>query len=602
MLLRRLFQTIVFSSFILSFFPSCLKADDLYSEEQQDTPHEVVKKLNKNVVGLKGLAEACMRADSVAFFGIDYLTDGSVLYWLNLEKGGDIELYSEIVSSEMSVPELSMSKIGDVFFWTLNGAYLTDSDGTKVSVAGMAKPVFSMDDESIYCKVNNAIVGYFPITKADYLARDVFLDYDIDNSAFNLRLSSGYRTTLPTISAFHLLEEKVINQSYYKDVFLDAGIGMTSRKSLAAADYLGLSLEGMSFSYSNATSKEYSMQDAIISGDSNDLNGRLLYPDGQPRYRLLFVNGGNSTTHGHSLRKDGLENMRTFVINGGSYVGTCAGAFLASNGYDGNANYPYYLSIWPGMMQHTGLSKTYSGMFIENDSPLLDYFDFGGDYYVDSIRHNTGGYPIDCPSGTEVLARYDYPKKASVNKQPSIWAYKASPKSGRVILEGSHPEEVPNGERRDLTAAMMLYAMDGGGVVSLKGFLKNGEERLMDKKTSDHNPAYTRIGDLQTHHFATYIPSDAKSIRVEVSSNSKCDLALMMNQETYAFSDVAKYKSAVSGAKQQLYFPTVREGLWFIAVQCLTTVSVTETDYGQEYSGNLEVLNGIPYRILISWE
>lgn len=603
MLSRILFRALLFSSLILPFFPSCLKAENLNPEgEQVVSPHEVIYKLNKNVEGLKRLAEACMKADSVAIFDIEYNEDGSVLYWLSMEDSGDIKLYSEIVSSEMSVPELSMSKIGDEFFWIINGAYLTDSDGTKVSVTGMETPVFSMDDESFFCKFNNSIVGHFPITRADYLARDVFLDYDIDNSAFNLRLSSGYRTTLPTISVFHLLEEKVINQSYYKDVFLDAGIGLTSRKTLAAATSLNLSLECICFSRSQPTTKESSLQTAIVCGDSSDSNGRLLYPDGQPRYRLLFVNGGNSRTHGQSLGKKGLENMRLFVRNGGSYVGTCAGAFLASNGYDGRANYPYYLSIWPGMTRGTGLENIYTGMFIEKASSLLKYYDYGGDHYVDSIRHNTGGYPDSFPLRTEIMARYDSPKNSIVHRKPSIWAYKDSYYGGRVVMEGSHPEEVKDGERRDLTAAMMLYAMDGVGVVSLKGFLKNGVERVMDKTTEDQNPSYTRIGDLQTHHFAAYIPPDAKNIRVEVDSPSNCDFALMMNQKTYAFSGTAEYRSSIPGPRQQLVFPTIREGIWYISVQCLTTVTVKETDYGQEYTGKTEVLNGIPYHVLIRWE
>jgi hypothetical protein len=124
----------------------------------------------------------------------------------------------------------------------------------------------------------------------------------------------------------------------------------------------------------------------------------------------------------------------------------------------------------------------------------------------------------------------------------------------------------------------------------------------MDKLTPDNNPAYTRIGDLQTHHFAAYLPPDARSIRVELDSPSDCNFALMMNQGTYAFSDEAEYRSSFPGARQKLSFPALREGLWFIAVQCLTTVTVTETDYGQEYSGKTEVLNGVPYKIMISWE
>lgn len=592
---------ILFGLFNVCLISACLRST--LEPEGDGSPVGSVWKLNKNVQGLKDLANACMKADSVAAFSIEYNEDKSVLYWLRMKDGGDLELFSEIVSEEIIVPELSMVWEENAFYWTVNGAFLIDSDGSRVIVTDLTKPVsFDIHDESIFCRVKNSVVSEYSITRADYLAKDVAIDYDIDAKEFNLCLSSGYRTALPTIMEFQLIEANVQNRSFYKDVFLDAGIALTSRKSLAAAEYLGLSLEGISLPYSSSSASHKALQTAIISGDSSDLNGRLLYPDGQPRYRLLFVNGGDSAPHGQSLGTRGLENMRSFVKNGGSYVGTCAGAFLASNGFDGRPNYSNYLSVWPGMMNHTGLSNTYSGMFIEKGSPLLTYFDFGGDHYVDSVRHNSGGYPVDFPLRTEILARYDYPKNGNVHRKPSAWAYKESLRTGRVVLEGSHPEEVKDGERRDLTAAMMLYAMEGVGVAVLKGYLKNGGERVMDKTTEDNNPAYTRIGDLQTHHFAAYIPSDAQDIRVELSSTSDCDFALMMNQGTFAFSDVAEYRTAVSGSNQQLFFPTIREGLWFIGVQCLTTVTVTETDYGQEYGGNLEVLNGIHYQISISWE
>ena len=599
--IKSLLRIPLFGLLVVSLISACLNAT--LEPEEEETPSGVVWKLNKNVKGLRGLANACMKADSIAVFNIEYNDDGSVLYWLSMKNEGDIELYSEIVSDETLVPELSMQWVENAFFWSVNGVILTDRDGIQVAVTDISRPVsFVLYDESICCRVKNYIVREYPVTKADYLAKDVAIDYNVESSDFNLRLSSGFRTTLPTISDFHLVDAIVQNRSFYKDVFLDAGIALTSRKTLAAAQYLGLSLEGVSLPYSSNSATHKALQTAIISGDSMDLNGRLLYPDGQPRFRLLFINGGDSSPHGKSLGEKGLETMRTFVDNGGSYVGTCAGAFLASNGYDGYSDHPYYLSVWPGMMNHTGLDKTYTGMFIEKESPLLRYFDFGGDHYVDSVRHNSGGYPVEFPLRTEVLARYDYPKAGRVHRKPSIWAYKESLCTGRVVMEGSHPEEVPDGERRDLTSAMILYALDGVGVVSLKGFLKNGVERVMDKTTEDNEPANTRIGDLQTHHFAAYVPSDAKNILVEVNSNSMCDIALMMNKGTYAFSDVAEFHSSGLGAKQELFFPFLQEGLWFIAVQCLTTVTVKETEYGQEYIGNTDVLNGIPYRISISWE
>lgn len=601
---------IVFGSIILSCHKSViLNLDTLDTLDNPDTSdsqivqHEVVRKLNKNVEGLRKLAESSMKVDSVAIFNMDYNDDGSVLYWLSTKEGEDIELYSEIVSQEILVPELSMSWFENSFYWFINGSYLTDSEGNRIPVTDQTESIsFSIRDERIYCNLENAIIGEYPVTRADYSTKDVLFVYDPETCEYNVTLSSGDKITLPRISGYELLEGIVQNQSYYKDVFLDGGISLTTLKSLSAARYLNLSLEGVTFPSSMTTSEKKTIQSAIISGDSSDSNGRLLYPDGQPRYKLLFVLGGDSRAHGQSLEKSGLENMRRFVQGGGCYAGTCAGAFLASNGYDARTDYQHYLSIYPGMMSHSGLVGVYHDVLIEKDSPLLQYDNFGGDAQIDSVYHNYGGYPVDLPERTEVLARINYPKKKSVHLQPSVWAYKDSHYSGRIVLSGSHPEAVSKGENRDLLAAMLMYAMDGRGVASLKGFLKNGVKRLMDKTTEDKNPAYTRIGDLQTHHFAAYIPRGAKNLRVEVSSPNDCDLALMMNQQTYAFSDAAEYSSSVLGPHQSLSFQTIKEGFWFIGVKCLTTVTVKETDYGQEYGGRTEVLNGVPYTISISWE
>ena len=594
-------RTVLAGITVVSMLSACNKKNQ--EPEVFDNPQEAVLRLNKNVEGLKDLAAGIVAADSIAIFSIQYNEDGSVLYRLNLKEGGDVDLYSEIVTHKILVPELSMNQVGDTFYWTVNGSNLTDQTGNRIAVADESMPIsFHLQDNTIYCKIRESVIGEYPLTKADYLARDVALDYDIDETLFKLRLSSGYNTLLPAIEGFQLVKENVPNRSYYKDIFLDAGIGLNARKTLPAAKYLGLSLEGILFPRSDATEEEYTLQNDIVGGNEMDTNGRLLYPDGQPRYRLLFVVGGSSTTHGKSLSEKGLENMRLFVENGGSYVGTCAGAFFASNGYDGNVDYSYYLSAWPGMMKHSGLSNKYIGSFIEKNSPLLRYSDFGGDYYVDSIRHNRGGYPVDLPVGTEVLARFDYPNKADVNLSPSIWAYKKNQATGRIVQTGSHPEDVTDGERRDLMAAMIQYALDGRAPVPLKGFLRNGEVRVMEKNTSDNDPAFTRIGDLQTHHFVSYIPSEAKNVIVEVNSNSNYDLALMMGQDSFAFSDTAEFISSEPGARQRLVFSSIREGLWYIGVQCMTTVSVNQTNYGQAYTENTEVLNGVPYRISISWE
>ena len=76
----------------------------------------------------------------------------------------------------------------------------------------------------------------------------------------------------------------------------------------------------------------------------------------------------------------------------------------------------------------------------------------------------------------------------------------------------------------------------------------------------------------------------------------------LKNIHSFAFYDTAEYLSADRGANPQLEIESPREGLWYISVKCLTTVTVEETDYGQEYSGDTWVLNGVPYSLSVSWE
>lgn len=401
-------------------------------------------------------------------------------------------------------------------------------------------------------------------------------------------------------AASEAILKNVPNQGYYKDVFFDCGIGLTTRDTLPAVKMLGLSTERVAY---NAIS-DAPLQNQYIAGDSTDWNGRLLYPDGQPRFKMIFIDGGSSTIHGTSLGEAGRRRIREFYNAGGSYVGTCAGAIIASQGHETMPNMPNYLGIWPSTFVHTNKDHTSSGMFIEKNSPLLKYFKFGNDNYIDSVRHNMGNYPADLPFGAEVLARYDFKDAGRVHKQPSVTAYKKDAESGRMVLCGSHPEEVQEGERRELTAAMILYALDGIGMTKLKGVLTNGEERCMDRHTYERNPDFTRIGDLQCHHFAIDLPQGARDVKIELVGASGSHLSLALCKDTYAYEDCAEFISVQPSDSQTIVMPKPRTGLWYVCVKCHDTVTATNTAVGHVYSKPPieDLLNGIPYTIKATWK
>lgn len=151
-------------------------------------------------------------------------------------------------------------------------------------------------------------------------------------------------------------------------------------------------------------------------------------------------------------------------------------------------------------------------------------------------------------------------------------------------------------------AAMLQYAIEGRGVSPIKGVLRNGEAREMKKKTEDNDPNYTKIGDLQYHHFVVYIPQGAVNVVFQVSSPVECDMQLMLSNKTIPYSANAHYVASLPGANQSLQFPSIEPGLWYVSVKCNTTVMTTTEEWGQSYTGRTDVLNGIPYSVSVSWE
>ncbi len=427
-----------------------------------------------------------------------------------------------------------------------------------------------------------------------------------------------------------MIPTNVPNTAYYKELFLDGGCELNpgikengivingrlpyaiATAGIKSCEYFLSTIDDVDNGY---IPSDLQLQTDIISGTPEDLNGVLLYPDGEPRFRMMYVFGGHSGPHGKTIGVHGRRLVNVFYTNGGSYVGSCAGAYLAGRYAGGGSS--HYFDLWKGgNMNATGVGNSSIDIEMVSDS-FVPYFGPSINTVIKGARHNGGGYmDVDnAPPGTEVIARFLNQKgmdssSRSFYMQPAVWAYKASPQSGRVVVTGSHPEDAPDGDILKLTASMFRYGYEGSGCAKVKGILRKGDLVPMKYGTQDNRPEYTCIGDLQCHHFVFYLNAPVPSVTLRIEGEGDYDLELYLKKDGFAFPwDSPDYSSCTGGPVQQIETPLLSEGLWYVTVRCATTVTATETIINPAtgkgrrfiYSGKTGVLNGVPYSISVDW-
>lgn len=387
----------------------------------------------------------------------------------------------------------------------------------------------------------------------------------------------------------------VFSQGFYKDIFCDGGV-WAGYFEIPAITTLGLSMEFLN-------TNDESEQAAIMISNGFDANGVLLYPDGEPRFRMIYTYGGSSTRHGASLGERGIARIRQFYFNGGSYSGSCGGCAIFSTGRDAELLNVYY-RLWPGFVHQVESDPMYINHLVPPSSPLLGYRNFGDDLKIENVLYYGGNYPIQndqFPENTEILLYFDAPGW-EMDRQISCYAYKASQYSGRGVVTGGHPERCDTEERLRFTEAMFLYALAGIGDIALKGELVKGVPRMMDKETRDLQPAFTKIGDRQYHHFKVHLDSDVKNLFVMLDGKPDYDFHLYIAFSHFAYQGQAAFSATGKGHSKSIVIPEAQAGDWYIGVECASTVKAIRGEVSYDYVDQLEVLNGLAYSISADWE
>lgn len=435
-------------------------------------------------------------------------------------------------------------------------------------------------------------------------------------------------------------------RGYYKTLFVDAGPKLSNYYSTSHFKWLttmGL-VNDYEYFAGDSVATVIGKQASVINRNSRDANGVLLYPDGEPRFRMTYCNGGKSSAHGRTLYMDGRRRFHDFYHNGGSYVGTCAGGFLArtqtsgENCYDNaDSTKNHAFGIWPGTMSSSAMpiNNTDYPTIYTAQKMLASFGPLAAGDTIEQVKHHGGFYIAKNATNNAVphenLMSYQYTEKDTGNPysyteynrlnqpafgfgssagprssrvdQVSLIAYKKSDATGRALLCGSHPERETTGKKLQLMETMVKYALEGNGDPDIKSELTLGTTRDMSKKTADNDPGHTGIGDRQYHHFI-FRNEVAQAVRIQLSSKAGVDLYLALRKDGLAWMSDAEYVVCSSGGNKTFDIKSLPAGTWYVSVYCPETIIATPKTGSNnlayfEYGGKVTVLDGVAYSITV---
>ena len=115
-------------------------------------------------------------------------------------------------------------------------------------------------------------------------------------------------------------------------------------------------------------------------------------------------------------------------------------------------------------------------------------------------------------------------------------------------------------------------------------------------------PGYEKIGDKQYHHFTIQVsPGDTNNLIITLTGDGQHDLNLYARFGGFAFEgEDGVIEAENDSTNETLEIENPQSGTWYIGVKGVQTVDTTLVDWGWAYTGHTEVLNGVPYTILVS--
>lgn len=162
------------------------------------------------------------------------------------------------------------------------------------------------------------------------------------------------------------------------------------------------------------------------------------------RFDLIIFSGGGASKQGTAIGEQGREKLRNYIKNGGSYLGICAGAYLATSGFEWSLKILNAETISPAEWKR---GKAFLDLEITEEGKTI----FGNVTDVFKCRYNNGPLLqpmklLDIPPYT--TAAYFRSEVSNNETTPGVMIHTPAAifshyGKGRVFVVSPHPENTP---------------------------------------------------------------------------------------------------------------------------------------------------------------
>lgn len=174
-------------------------------------------------------------------------------------------------------------------------------------------------------------------------------------------------------------------------------------------------------------------------------------------FDVIIFSGGSGSKQAETIGEKGKENLKSFIENGGGYLGICAGAYLATSGFDWALHIVSAKTIsqteWKRGKGFVDLELTGDGTEIFGDVDEIFKCRYSSGPLFQSIK--SGDLP---PFKTLAHFRSEISENGVTEgvmvNTPAIIS--AEYKKGKVLLMSTHPENTPGLEHMIPRALMWI--------------------------------------------------------------------------------------------------------------------------------------------------